>query len=81
MIQGGAVDYGSHLPVPVAMPSGEAEYIASVVAWMRSSHLRMLGYDIKYMDKENYNPIEIEYDTKKGCWFMQYRPMLGIIIC
>ena len=24
--QGGPTDYGSHLPVPVAMSSGEAEY-------------------------------------------------------
>ena len=32
--QGGAVDYGSHLPVPVAMSSGEAEYISAAVACM-----------------------------------------------
>ena len=62
MIQGGAVYYGSHLPVPVAMSSGEAEYIASAVACMRSSHLRMLGYDIEHMGKFNYNPMEIKYD-------------------
>ena len=62
MIQGGAVDYGSHLPVPVAMSSGEAEYIASAVACMRSSHLRMLGYDIEHMGKFDYNPMEIKYD-------------------
>ena len=37
--QGGAVDYGSHLPVPVAMSSGEAEYISAAVACMRASHL------------------------------------------
>ena len=62
MIQGGAVDYGSHLPVPVAMSSGEAEYIASAVVCMRSSHLRMLGYDIEHMGKIDYNPMEIKYD-------------------
>ena len=62
MIQGGAVDYGSHLPVSVAMSSGEAEYIASAVACMRSRHLRMLGYDIEHMGKIDYNPMEIKYD-------------------
>ena len=47
--QGGPVDYGSHLPVPVAMSSGEAEYIAAAVACMRSSHLRMLNYDLRHL--------------------------------
>ena len=46
VIQGGAVDYGSHLPVPEAMSSGEAEYIAAAVACMKTSHLRMLIYDL-----------------------------------
>ena len=32
LFQAGPVDYGSHLPVPVAMSSGEAEYIAAAVA-------------------------------------------------
>ena len=39
-IQGGAVDYGSHLPVPVAMSSGEAEYISAAIAYMRANHLQ-----------------------------------------
>ena len=39
LCQGGAIDYGSHLPVPVAMSSGEAEYIAAAIACMRASHL------------------------------------------
>ena len=42
----GAVDYGSHLPVPVAMSSGEAEYISAAVACMKASHIRMLEYDV-----------------------------------
>ena len=32
--QGGAVDYGSHLPVPVVISSGEAEYISAIVVCM-----------------------------------------------
>ena len=39
MTQGGAVDYGSHLPIPATMLRGEAEYIASAVVCMRTSHL------------------------------------------
>ena len=49
LVQGGPIDYGSHLPIPGAMSSGEAEYIASAVAYMRASHLRMLGYDVEKM--------------------------------
>ncbi len=40
--QVGDVDYGSHLPVPVAMSSSEAECIYAAVAYMRASHLRTL---------------------------------------
>ena len=36
MIQGGTVDYGSHLPVPVTMSSGESEYIAAAVACIKN---------------------------------------------
>ena len=63
LVQGGAVDYGSHLPVPVAMSSGEAEYIASAVACMRASHLRMLGYDIESMGTDTYDPMKLEYPS------------------
>ena len=42
--QGGAIDYGSHLPVPVAMSSGEAEYISAAVAckpllWLNATRI------------------------------------------
>ena len=46
--QGGSVDYRSHLPVPMAMSSGEAEYISTAIACMRASHLRMLIYNLKF---------------------------------
>ena len=61
MIQGGAVDYGSHLPVPVAMSSGESEYIAAAVACMKASHLRMMGYDFENMGKPDYEPMNMKY--------------------
>ena len=62
MFQGGAVDHNSHLPIPVAMSSREAEYIAAAVACMRASHLRMLSYDFDFMGTENYEPENIKYD-------------------
>ena len=49
MAQGHAADYSSYLPVPVAMSSGEAKYISAVVACMKSSHLRMLIYDLRFL--------------------------------
>ena len=48
MTQGGAADCSSHLPVPVAMSSGEAEYISVAVACMNASHLRMLVYGLRF---------------------------------
>ena len=45
MIQVGAVDYGSHLPVHLAMSSGQVEYISAAVVSIRASHMRMLLYD------------------------------------
>ena len=48
IMQEGPVGHSSHLPVPVAMSSGEAEYISAAAACMRASHLRILIYDLKY---------------------------------
>ena len=47
MIQGGTVDYGPHLSLTVAMSNGESEFIATIVAYMTASHLRMMGDDFK----------------------------------
>ena len=58
--QSDAVDYVSHLPVPVAMSSGEAEYISAAVACTKASHIRMLEYDFKFLGSKSYdldNPI------------------------
>ena len=46
IMQGGPVNHSSHLPVLVAMSSGEAEYISAAVC-MRASHLRMSIYDLR----------------------------------
>ena len=44
IMQGGPVDHSSHLPIPVAMSSGEAEYISAATACMRA-----LTYEYSYM--------------------------------
>ena len=65
MIQAGAVDYGSYLPVPVVMSSGDAEYISAAVACIHASHMRMLIYDLKFLGTKEYNrnePVD-ESDT------------------
>ena len=55
IMQGGPVDHSSHLPIPVAMSSGEAEYISAATACMRASHLRMLIYDLNYLCTAEYD--------------------------
>ena len=62
MIQAGAVDYGTHLPAPVAMSSGEAEYISAVVACMGASHIRMLVYNLKFLGTIEYDSNEPKYE-------------------
>ena len=45
MTQGGATDYTSHLPVPMDISSGEAEFILATAVCTNASHLEMLIYD------------------------------------
>ena len=54
LIQGGTADYSSRLPVPVAMSSGEAEYILAAVACMKAHHLRMFVYDLRFLGCDSY---------------------------
>ena len=61
-IKGGTVDYGSHLPVPVAMLSSKAKYASAAVACMWASHLRMLIYDLKLLCSEDHNRDIMEYE-------------------
>ena len=70
IIQGVPVDHSSHLQIPVAMSSGDAEYKSATTAWMRVSLLQMLLYDLKYLytsvyawDKLNQDPTEIIIDN------------------
>ena len=59
------MDYGSHLPVPVAMSSGETEYIAATLACIRASHVWMLVYDLQNICSKNYSPTEIKQSLAK----------------
>ena len=48
-INGGMVDHASHVPAPVAMSTGEAEYLGAGNACMSAAHLRMLIYDLQHL--------------------------------
>ena len=65
IVQGGPVDHSSHLPIPVAMSSGEAEYISAAAACMRASHLRMLNYDLRYLGTTEYDGNNIKSQPAK----------------
>ena len=60
VIQGGPVDYISHLPLSVAMSSGEAEYILAAAACMRASHLQMLTYDLRCLGTAEYDSVNLK---------------------
>ena len=40
--------HSSYFPVPVAVSSGEAEYISGAAACTKASNLRMLIYDLRF---------------------------------
>ena len=64
-MQGGPVGHSSHLPIPVAMSSGKAEYISAAAACMRASHLRMLIYNLKYLGTSKYDGDNMNYEPAK----------------
>ena len=51
----GTVDHSSHLPIPVTMSSGEAEYVSAATVYTRASHVQMLIYDLKYLCTAEYD--------------------------
>ena len=44
--QGGLIDHGTHVPVPVAQSSAESEYNAACTAGMALAHFRMLVHEL-----------------------------------
>ena len=66
MRQAGAVDYGSYLPVPVAMSSGEAEYISGTVVCVKARHItRMLQYVFKHLGFQSHNLCNPIYEPSR----------------
>ncbi len=65
ILQGGPVDHSSHLPIPVAISSGEAEYISAAAACMRASHLCMLIYNLKYLGTLKYDGDNMDYEPAR----------------
>ena len=53
------------MPVPVAMSSGKAEYIAAAVACMRASNICMLIYDLSCLGSKEYNPDELTCEPSR----------------
>jgi hypothetical protein len=56
--QGGIVAANSHVPIPVAMSSAEAEYMAACAASMNAAVIRSLLYDMRYLGTREYRMIE-----------------------
>ena len=71
-VNGGIVDHASQVPVPIAMSTGEAEYLAAGNACMSAAHIRMLLYDLQhlgsdehsYTDPKNMPPATIVLDSE-----------------
>ena len=60
IMQGGPVDHSSHLPIPVAVSNGKAEYISA--ACMRASHQLMWIYDLKYLGTLKHDRDNMDYE-------------------
>ena len=65
IMQGGSVDHSSHLPIQVAMFSGEAEYISAAATSMRASHPCMLAYDSNYLGTSKHDRDNFDYEPAK----------------
>ena len=50
--QGGPIDHGTHVPVPVAQSNAESDYNAACTAGMALAHFRMLIYDFLNEDPD-----------------------------
>ena len=48
-VNGGMIDHASRVPVPIAMSTGEAEYLGAGNACMSAAHLKMLLYDLHHL--------------------------------
>lgn len=53
--RGGLVDYGCFVPCPVAMSTGEAEYMSAATGAMGAQHMRMLENDLENLGASEYS--------------------------
>ena len=68
--QGGTIDHGTHVPVPVAQSSAESEYNAACTAGMSLAHFRMLIHEL--INKDPYivpekDPLIVLYSKYAMC--------------
>jgi len=63
---GGVVDQSSNMPDPVALSSAEAEYNEGCVAFMATSHIRMLLCELEGVDESALSPATIYFDSKSA---------------
>ena len=67
LYQGGVVDHHTHMPVPVALSSAEAEYNYACVAGMSAAHHRMLYNRLRLRDPDdNHFPVPIILDSQSA---------------
>ena len=48
--QGGTIDHGTHVPVPVSQSSAESDYNSACIAGMSLAHFRMLIHELLNKD-------------------------------
>ena len=66
LIHWGAAGDRNYLPVSVAMSSGEAEYISPAVAFMKTSHLRIFVYDLRFLGCKSYDGDNIKCEPSRN---------------
>jgi hypothetical protein len=63
---GGIVDHSSNMPDPIALSLAEAEYNEGCVAFMASSHLRMLLCEFEGVRDKDTPATTIYFDSKSA---------------
>jgi len=66
MYMGGIVDHSSNTPYPVALSSPEAEYNEGCIAFMATSHLRMLLCELEGIEDADVAPTTMFFDSKSA---------------